>query len=161
MWTIDFPAQAALPAGTIPALVDIRSGWPVVVFPAGTSCRADFIGLTPHAYQGEGLRVAVLASFFGHTNPQHRAIFELAVERLPGPGAQLQSPSEGLPQQMTLPVPAEEGTLVAAEALLPAGQASAYLAGGELFRLRIQLQAGMSTFAGRCELLRVIIRPVE
>ncbi len=160
MWAIDLCPQAAIPTGANPALVDIRQGWPVVVFPASGSYRADFVAVMPLVYHGEGLRVTLLATFAGDNTPAHRVSLEVALTRLPAADASLYTPAESPPQLVTLPVPPEEGTVVVGEATFSAGEGSAAVAGGDLFRLRVISSTLHSLYTGQCELLRIIVRPL-
>ncbi|MCS7237907.1 MAG: hypothetical protein NZ899_06510 [Thermoguttaceae bacterium] len=161
MWLIDFPPQGMQASGTNAALVNVREGWPVVVFPASEGLRADWAAVLPSAYRGEGLRVLLLAVFAGDSDPRHQAAFELVLDRLALPGGSLGQPASSPPQVAFLAVPAQEGVLSTAEASFPAGEASARLAAGELFRLRLRLVPELSQFAGQCQVLRVLVRPAS
>lgn len=159
MWMIDFSPQAVQAVGPGSALVNVRNGWAVLVFPQGEGLRADWSAVLPPAYQGQGLRAEVVALFPGDSNPADYASFELVIERVPKPGGQIAEAESSPPQVIELPVPASAGTLSTAEAYFPPGEGSASLTGGDLFRLRLRSLPELSQFAGACEVLRILLRP--
>jgi hypothetical protein len=101
----------------------------------------------------------LLACFEGDQNPDHQAALEVAVARILPGESHVELPAWSPASLLRIAVPQEEGLLVAGTVVLPAGEASGHLEGGDLFRLRIGQAPAESSYLGRLELVRVLIGP--
>lgn len=155
---VDFSPQSSQPPTTGAATPDVRNGHPLLAFADDTDQAAVFTGFLPWHYSGGGITAYVTAAFSDDANPAHAAQLRLAFERISPGGEGLDEDGFAGPQSVTVSVPAVNGQVAVGSVSFAPGDPIDHLAAGEMFCLRVQSDTAASSYSGKLQLLRVVLR---
>jgi len=155
---IVFTPRCNEPPSSNAATPDVRNGHPVLDFDDTTDEAAVFSGVMPRHYAGGGVTVYATGSWTSDTTNTHTSQLEVSFERIGDAQQDVDADGFAAAKDLTLTVPATSGLTDVGSVAFADGAEMDQVAAGELFRLKLALDASDSTHTGDFELHAVEIK---
>lgn len=155
---IVFTPRCNEPPSSSAATPDVRNQHPVLDFDDTAQESAVFSAVLPRHYGGGGVTVYITGSWTSDTTDTHTTRLKVSFERIGDAQQDVDGDGFATGKDCTLAVPATSGLTDVGSVGFSDGAEMDQVAAGELFRLKLTLDASNSTHTGDFELHAVEIK---